>query len=80
MDHVTLWMPALVTHIPVDLHKLLEDSASTADTLCCEPSRIMKMTVDVTLVFVVRVLGAKKGRTDGTREMLYMEFLACGRD
>jgi hypothetical protein len=73
-------MPALITHVSIDLYKLFENRATAPDALCRKAGRVMEMTVDVSLMFVVRVLRSKKGWTNGTREMFDVELLACGRD
>ena len=60
VDHVALGMPTFVSGIPVDLHKLLENSAIATSTFSGKSSGIVKVTVDVVVVFVVGVLWTKE--------------------
>lgn len=53
MDHIALRMPALVLHVAVDLDKLFENGAVTTRTLGGKASRVMKMTIYITLMFVI---------------------------
>ena len=78
VNHVALGMPAFVSHIPVDLDELLEDGRRAPDAFGGEAGRIVEMTVHVSAVFIVRVLGSKERRTDGTGKMLDVELLVCG--
>ena len=80
VDHIALWMPTLVPSVPIDLHKLLQDRAIAAGTLCGESCRVMIVTIHVAFVFIVRVLRAKERRTYRTCEMLDMEFLVYLND
>ena len=70
-------MPALVAHIAVDLDELLEDRGIAARTLCREAGGVVEMAVDVSVVFVVRVLWAEEGGADGAGEVFDVEFLVC---
>ncbi len=74
VDHVALWVPTLVPHIAIDLYKLLENGAIASSTLRSETRGIMIMTIDISLVFVVGVLRAEKGGTNGACEMVDMEL------
>ena len=80
MDHVALWVPALIAHVAVDLDKLLEDGARAAYALCREASRVVKVAVDVLVVLVVRVVWPKDGRADGAGKVLDVELLVAGGD
>ena len=77
VNHITFRMPTLISVIPVYLYKLLQDSTIATGTFCSKPSRIMKMTIHIILMFVVRVLRAKNSRANRTREMLNMIFFIC---
>ena len=46
-------MPTLILHIPIDLHKLLQNRTIATRTLGRESGRIMEMTIDVPFMFVV---------------------------
>ena len=70
MNHVTLRMPTLVLHIPINLHKLLENRATAPDAFGGEARRIVEMTIDVPVVLVVGILLAEDGGTDGACEVL----------
>lgn len=63
VNHVALRMPTLIPHIAINLDELLQDGTIAAGTLRRKSCRIMEVTVDVTVMFVVRVLGSKEGRT-----------------
>lgn len=68
-------MPTLIAHVSVNLHKLLENRGTTTSTFCRKTGRIMEMTIYVAIVLVIRVLGAKKSRTQGACEVFYMKLL-----
>jgi len=68
-------MPTFVSHISIDLHELLQDGAIASCTFCCKSRRVVKMTIDVPLVLIVRVLRAKQCRTRRTSEMIDVKFL-----
>ena len=55
-------MPAFVLHVPVDLDELFENRAVTANTLSGETRRVVKVTVNVVIMLVVRVLRSEEGR------------------
>jgi hypothetical protein len=59
MNHETFPMPALVTQVPLNLHKFFQNGSVAADALGSTTSRIMIVTIYVILVLVIRVLGAK---------------------
>lgn len=73
-------MPVLILSIPKYLDKLLEDSCLAAIAPLGEPCRIVVMAENVALMFVVAVLGAKDGGTDGAGEVLDVVFPVQGGD
>jgi hypothetical protein len=75
VDHVTLWMPALVPHVAIDLDKLLQDGSTAPSTLCRETSRVVEVAVYIPVMLVIRVLGSKQSGTKGTCKMFYMKLL-----
>jgi len=77
VDHVAFWMPAFVTHVPIDLHELLQNCSITACAFCRKARRIMVMTVHVIIVFIIRVLRPEKCWTYGACEMLDVELSVC---
>jgi hypothetical protein len=62
----------LVLSIPEYFHKLLQNGSLAAVTALRELCRVMVMTVDLVVVLVVTVLGAKDSRTHRTCEVIYM--------
>lgn len=72
--HVALRMPMLIDVVAVDLHELLEDCRFAPCALDRKPSRIVEMTVDLSAMFIVRVLRPEHSRTDTTREVLHVKF------
>ena len=56
VDHVAFWVPALVAHIAVDLHELLEDRGVAPDAFRREACAVVEVAVHVSGVLVVRVL------------------------
>lgn len=56
-------MPALVSHVAIDLNKLFQDRTTATRTFCGKTRRVMKMAIDIAIMFVVRILGAKESRT-----------------
>lgn len=61
MNHVTFGVPMLVLTVPEYLDKLLENGGLTAVTALCELGGIMVVAVDISVMFVVAVLGSKDG-------------------
>lgn len=57
-------MPVLVLPIAENLHKLLEDGRLAAIAPLRELSGVVVVAVDVPVVLVVAILGAKDGRTE----------------
>lgn len=78
VDHITLWMPTLVSHIAVDLDELLQDGTVAPRAFRRKPGRIMIVAVDIRFVLVVRVLRTKQCRAHGACEMLYVELFVYG--
>ena len=64
----------LVLAIPKNLDKLLQDRGVTAITPLRELGGVVIMAINFSFVLVVRVLGAKDGRTDRASEMLNVIF------
>ena len=67
-------MPALIPHIPVDLDELFQDGSRATGTFGGKSRRVVEMTVDVTIVLVVRVLWTEQRWAHRTREVLDMEL------
>ena len=70
-------MPTFVPRVPVDLHKLLENRAVATSAFGRISRGIVEMTIDISFMFVVRVLWAEKRWTYRAREMLDVELLVC---
>ena len=69
VNHVTFGMPMLILAVSINLDKLLENGRVAAVAALSELSGVVKMTIDLSLVFVVGVLSAKHRRAYGTGEM-----------
>jgi hypothetical protein len=78
--HITFRVPTFVAHVTIDLHELLENRTVAAGALGCEAGRIMKMTVYVPIMLIIRVLWSEQGGTEGTCKVFHMEFLVCNGD
>ncbi len=72
-------MPALIPHITVDLHKLLQYRTITSGTFRRESCRVVEVTINIAVVFVVRILGTKESGADRASEMLHVKLLVCTR-
>ena len=71
-------MPTFISHVPVDLHKLLENRTVAAGAFGCESRRVVKVAIDVAVVFIVRVLRTKKCGTERACEVLNVVlFIYC---
>jgi len=70
----------LVLTVAENLDKLFQDSSLTAVTALSELGRVVEMTVDLALMFVIRVLGTKDSRADRTCEVFDMVFAFQCRD
>lgn len=77
VDHVAFWVPTFISHVPVDLHKLLENRTVAAGAFGCESCRVVEVAINVAVVFVVRVLRAEKCRTERACEMLDVILFVC---
>ena len=60
--HVALRMPTFIPHISVDFHELLQYSTAASSALGRKTRRIVKMTVYVIFMFVIRILRTKQSR------------------
>ena len=70
-------MPALVPHVPIDLHELLQDSAIAPGTLGGESGGIVEMAIYVALMLIVGVLRAEQSRADRAGKMFHMKLFIC---
>ena len=52
-DHMAFRVPVFVSHVPANLHKLFQDCTVAALTFICELSRIMKIAVNLLIVFII---------------------------
>ena len=75
VDHVALGVPAFVSHIAVDLDKLLQDRTVAPGALCGKPSRVVVMAVHVAFVLVIRILRPKERGAHRAGEVVHMELL-----
>ena len=53
VNHVAFWVPAFVAHVPIDLHKLLQNCGIAARTFCRKARRIMVMAVYVVVALII---------------------------
>ena len=53
-------MPALITHVPIGLHELLQNGSLAAGALGGKTRRVMVMTVYILVVLVIRVFRAEQ--------------------
>ena len=60
VNHVTFRMPAFITRVTINLHKLLQNGGIATKALGGKARRVMVMTIYVIIVLVIRVLGAKQ--------------------
>ena len=70
----------LVLPVAENLNKLLQDGRLAAVALLGVLSRIVVMAVNITVVFVVAVLGAKYGRAERTCKVIDMILSFQGGD
>lgn len=70
----------LILTIPEYFHKLFENGCLTSIAALSELCRIVEMTIDLAIVFVVAVLRAKYGWAHGAREMIDVILLIQSRD
>jgi hypothetical protein len=62
----------LVLSISEDLNELFQNGRLATIAFRCELRGVMIMAVDLTVVFIVRILRAKHGRTNATCKVLDM--------
>jgi hypothetical protein len=60
VDHVTLWMPTLISLIPINLHELFQNGGLAANALGGKTRRVVVMTICVFIVLIIRVVGAEQ--------------------
>ena len=53
VDHMAFGVPEFVPHVPADLHKLFQDCAAAALTFVREPGGMMKIAVNLPIVFII---------------------------
>lgn len=63
-------MPVFILAVAVNLDKLLENGGPASCTLDRIVDRVMIVTVDLAIVFIVGIFGSKDGWTDGTCKVL----------
>jgi hypothetical protein len=80
VNHITLGMPVLILAVSIDLDKLLEDSRPAASALGGVTERVVIMTIDPAIMFIVRVLGSKDGRADRAGKMFDVVLVLQGGD
>lgn len=74
MDHVTFGVPVLILAIAEDLDELFENGGMAAMTPLGKLCRVMKVTINLAFVLVVRILGTEDRGTHGAREMFNVVF------
>lgn len=77
MDHIALRMPVFIYIVSIDFDKLLQDGSFATGALDRESCRIMKMTIHLSSVFIVRILWSEDCRTHTTGEMLDVKLHIC---
>lgn len=80
VDHVALWVPVFILAVAVNLDKLLENGGPASSTLYSIVDRVVIVTVDLAIVFVIRVLGSKDGWADGACKVLNVILVVEGGD
>lgn len=68
-------MPALVTRVTIYLHELFENGATTSGAFRRKSSRIMKVAVNIAIVFVIRVLGTEESWAKGAGKVFDVKLL-----
>jgi hypothetical protein len=53
VDHVAFWMPAFISHVPIDLHELFENRTVATSTFGGESRRIVEMTINIAVVLII---------------------------
>ena len=67
-------MPVLVLTVPEDFYKLFQNRGLATVTSLRKSCRVVIVTVDIALVLVIAVLGAKNSRADGTGKVFDVVF------
>ena len=67
-------MPALISHVPIDLHELFQNGSLAANAFGSNTRRVVVMTIYVLVVLIIRVVGAEQCRTYATREVFDVKF------
>jgi hypothetical protein len=67
-------MPMLVDSISIDFDKLLENGRLASIATLSKLRRVMVMTVDLSLMLIVAVLGPEYSWTNGAGEVFDMVF------
>ena len=75
VNHVTLRMPTLISHVPIFLHELFQNGSLAASALSGKARRVVVMTICVLVVLIIRVVGAEQCRTYGACEVFDVKFL-----
>lgn len=68
----------LILAISHNLDELLEDRGLTAMALCRKLRGIVVMAVNLAIVLIIRILGAKDRRANAARKMLNVVFPVQG--
>ena len=75
VNHVTLRMPTLISHVPIDLHELFQNGSVAANAFGSNTRRVVVMTIYVLVVLIIRVVGAEQCRTYRACEVFDVKFL-----
>ena len=67
-------MPVLVLSLPEDLNKLFQNRGVASIATLCELCRIVVVTIHMSIMLVVTVLGTKDCWAHRTGEMIYVIF------
>jgi len=73
-------MPVLVLAVSEDFDELLEDRRLAAIAALGEPGGVVVVAVNLTIVLIVAVLGAKHGRAEGAGKVVNMVLPLQGGD
>ena len=80
MDHVAFRMPVLILSIPEDFDELFQDRSLTSIAALSELSGVVIVTIDLSIVLVVAILGAKYRRAHRASEVVNVVFPVKGCD
>ena len=53
VNHVAFWVPTFVAHVPINLHKLLQNGSIATCTLGGKACRVMIMAIYVIVVLII---------------------------